>query len=127
MAIGNLLDDAALLEFVGDLAPSPLANRATGALRCFAGNSLDLADHLIAERARFARTRRIGQALDYTQVVQAGRLEKQPALAPEADRIDVEAKQTGNLAIVEAIGGFEHNSCTQGQLLRGRMAAKKGL
>jgi hypothetical protein len=59
MASGNLLNNAALLDFLGALARGPLADGATGAFGRLTGQRYDPADLLVGYPRWRARPRRI--------------------------------------------------------------------
>ena len=78
-------------------------------------------------QARAARLRGIGQAVHERQVVQGRGLQHQPAFAPTADHIEADVEVAGNLAVIGAVGGGEHNLGTQGELLGRRVAPDQAL
>jgi hypothetical protein len=92
----NLGNNAALLEFKGDLASTPLADRATGAFGRFAGERDGLALLLGGDLAWRAGSRQISQA-----VVEGSGLEHEPA----THHIKAHIQLAGNLAIIAAITG----------------------
>ena len=123
MAPGDLVDDAALFDFIGEFAARPLADGAIRSSGRLTGQGRDLADLLVGDAHRFPRSGRIRQPIRDGQVRQRGGLEGEPALAPAADHRHTDRQLVGNLAVIGAIGRREHDTCPERQLLRGGMAA----
>ena len=103
----DLLDDAALDDFVGQFATSPLADGALRVGRRLTGQGDDLGDLLGGDADGRAGAGRIGQAISHGQVLQGGGLQDQPAGAPAARHIKTDVEQARKLAIIGAVGGSE--------------------
>jgi hypothetical protein len=114
-----------LLDFGGDFASTPLADRALGVLRRLASQRDNLANLLGADLDRLTRSGGIGQALGDRQVIQAGRLQGEPARTPAANGIEANIELARKLAVIGAISRRKHNPRTERDLLRSRMATGK--
>jgi hypothetical protein len=103
MAVRNGFDNPASLEFVGNLASSPLADWSARTFRSLTGKLNNTTDDLSIDPDRLARTRRIAEAVNDSQVFQGDRLEGQPTLAPQTYGIDIYLLLLGNDTIILAI------------------------
>ena len=86
----DLFDDAPRLQFVRDLASSPLADGTPGISRRFAGQSGNLTALLSGKLGWGSWARRILQALDNREGLPADPLQSYPAIPPQAHRIHID-------------------------------------
>ncbi len=98
----NLRDNAATHDLVSDFASRPLADGAV--FRLFTSQRHYLAGLLGRDLGMSAWTRDILEALFHRQIVQASRLQAEPAGAPQAHRIHTEAQVAGHLRGILARG-----------------------
>ncbi len=71
--------------------------------------------------------RHIAEALVQRQVGERDESEGEPAIAPEADGIDLKAEGAGDLGVIVVISGGENDAGAKGKLLRERAAAQQRL
>ena len=110
MAGGNPLHDASLYHFVGNLPTRPLADGTSRLAGGLTGQGHHLADLLWGDPGRCPGTGDIMQALFNAQVLQAGRWQTDPPLAPPAHRVEIHPQLAGNLGVIQALGCQENDS-----------------
>jgi hypothetical protein len=104
MAGRDLRQNATVDDLICIFTSGPLADRALGLARFFAGQAHDLAYLLGADLSRSPWTRRIRQPLGYTQIVRGHGLQAQSTLAPVSHRIRFQTELARNLAVVGFAG-----------------------
>lgn len=109
-------------DFVGEFATAPVADRSLTISRRFTDQCDDVADLFGADGGRFARARRIGEALFKGEFGERDGLAGKPARAPRANGIDLHAEEASDLGVVEASVSSQNNAGTQDELLGGSMA-----
>jgi hypothetical protein len=83
MARRNPLHNTSVDDFLGHLPAGPLADGTTRLARSLTSQGHDLAHLLWGDPAGSPGTRRIPQPFFQAQILQAGSLEPQPAIAPK--------------------------------------------
>ncbi len=76
---------------------------------------------------RSTGARHIAEALVQRQVGERDESEGEPAIAPEADSIDLKVEGAGELRVILAISGGENDAGAEGKLLRERAATQQCL
>ena len=126
MARGNLGQDAALDDFVGDFASGPLRDGAASVFGCFAGESNDLTALLSLNLDWASGARHVAEALIEREVGERNGGEGEPAGAPAADGIDVKVEGAGDVGVVVSVSGGKNDAGAQGKLLGERAATEEG-
>src|SRR5258708_3688092 len=121
MAPGDLRDNAALDDRLRQFSSRPLTDGPV--CRLLSGNGHDSTGLLRCDLGWSARTWSIGQSVLYRQILQRCCLQLDPASAPAAHRLIIDAQLSGNLTIVRSFSGGQDHATPQGDLLAGRMAA----
>lgn len=119
MARGDVLDDAALDDLVGDLPLGPVGDGSSRLAGGLAGHGHDGADLLGGDRRRLARTWGIAEPVRDAQFRERDRLEHLPASAPVLHQLATDPERPRDLGIAAPIGGGQEDLGAEGQLLRG--------
>ena len=117
------VEDASFHRFIGDLPLGPLTDRSVGACRDLAGERDELAELLWGKAGGRPGTRGVREPRLHARG--CGRVRgraRQPAFAPEAGGLHIDAEVASHLGIVLSGGGHENDPAAQGDLLRGQMA-----
>ena len=121
MAPRDLRDNAALDHCLGQFSSCPVTDGPV--CRLFTGEGHNPAGLFRCDLGWPPWTWSIGQSIFYRQILQRCRLQPDPALAPAAHRLIIDAQLTGDLAIVRAFSGGHDHAPPQCKLLAGGMAA----
>ena len=127
MARGNRGENAALDDFIGDFAATPVRNGSGSLLRSFTGEGNDLAAVLGADLDWASGAGYITETFFEGKVGKGNGSKGEPAVAPAADGIDIKVEEAGDLGVIGAISSSEDDASTQGKLLRERMATQQGI
>jgi hypothetical protein len=117
MARRNLGQDAALDDVVGDFASGPLRDGTASLLGSFTGEGDDLAALLSSDLDRSPGARDIAEPLLERELSEWYGRKGEPAIAPEANGIDLKAEGAGNLGVILARSSGENNAGAEGKLL----------
>src|ERR671932_1724336 len=127
MARGNLGHNAALDDFIGNLAASPLRDGSASVRGGCTGEGNDLAALLSTDLDGSSGARHIAEPLVQRELGERNGREGEPAGAPAADGIDIQVEEAGDLGVIGAISSGKDDASTQGKLLRERMATQQPL
>ena len=117
MTRGDRGQNATLDDFVSDFASGPLRNWTTSVLGSFTGEADDLAALLSSDLDWPTRAGHVTETLVQRELGERNGSEGEPAIAPEADGIDLKVEGAGDLGVIVAISGGENDAGALGKLL----------
>ncbi len=127
MAARNRGEDAALDDFVGNLASGPLRDGSASVFGRFTSEGNDLAALLSCDLDGSSGAGDIAQTLVEREVGERNGSKGEPAIAPEANGINLKVERAGDLGVIVAISGGENDAGTEGERLRERAATQQRL